>query len=244
MKLAGSGPGAGLLNTSPGPGRHEEIMDWKLQVIPVGPLQMNAVVLTGVHAGGTETILIDPGEEPARLLAAVEATGGELKYLLATHGHFDHISAAAAVQDVHDLPLRCHRDDLPLIREMPAIQGGYGFPPSRIPRCETDLEDGMTLPFAGGQIEVTHVPGHSPGQVMFALPPLPEGAGPGCAIVGDCLFAGSIGRTDLPGGDFATLEKSIRERIYSLPDDTVVVSGHGPDTTVGREKASNPFVRA
>ena len=109
--------------------------------------------------------------------------------------------------------------------------------------CLPDLIDGLALPFAGGQIEVRHVPGHSPGQVMFVLPRPSSGSGPGCAIVGDCLFAGSIGRTDLPGGDFATLEKSIRERIYTLPDDTIVVSGHGPDTTVGREKSSNPFVR-
>jgi glyoxylase-like metal-dependent hydrolase (beta-lactamase superfamily II) len=95
--------------------------------------------------------------------------------------------------------------------------------------------------FGGGSIVVRHVPGHSPGQVMFVLDGMAERAG--CAIVGDCLFNGSIGRTDLPGGDFATLEKSIRERIYTLPDDTVVVPGHGPDTTVGREKAGNPFVR-
>jgi glyoxylase-like metal-dependent hydrolase (beta-lactamase superfamily II) len=222
-------------------------MDWKLEVLPVGPLQMNAVLLTGKGPDRNEAFLIDPGEEPARLLAAIEATGCVLIGLLATHGHFDHIAATADIQEVHDLPLRCHESDLPLIREMPAIQAGYGFPPSTVPRCQPDLSGGTTLAFAGGMIEVRHVPGHSPGQVMFILP-APSGgsgpgSGPGCAIVGDCLFAGSIGRTDLPGGDFPTLEKSIREHIYTLPDDTRVVSGHGPDTTVGREKTSNPFVR-
>lgn len=218
-------------------------MDWKIEVLPVGPLQMNAVLLTGKGPQGPETILIDPGEEPARLLAAVEATGGPLVELLATHGHFDHVAAGAAIQEVHDLPLRCHEGDLPLIREMQTIQSAYGFPPSAIPRCLPDLSEKVSLPFAGGEIEVRHVPGHSPGQIMFVLPASSGGSGPGCAIVGDCLFAGSIGRTDLPGGDFDTLEKSIREHIYTLPDDTRVVSGHGPDTTVGREKASNPFVR-
>jgi len=219
-------------------------MDWKVEVMPVGPLQMNAVLLTGKGTEGNEAILIDPGEEPDKLLDAIKASGCELKALLATHGHFDHVGAAAAVQEVHNLPLLCHEGDLLLIREMPTIQGAYGFPASKIPECRPNLTDGATLAFAGGLIEVRHVPGHSPGQIMFVLPAPDAGSGPGCAIVGDCLFAGSIGRTDLPGGDFATLEKSIRERIYTLPDDTIVVSGHGPDTTVGREKASNPFVRA
>ena len=219
-------------------------MDWNIEVLPVGPLQMNAVLLTGKGPDGNEAILIDPGEEPARLLAAIDASGCTLKALLATHGHFDHVGAAAAIQEVHDLPLICHEQDVLLIEEMPAIQSAYGFQTSAVPRLLPELGDGDTIPFCGGEIEVRHVPGHSPGQVMFVLPAPSEGHGPGCAIVGDCLFAGSIGRTDLPGGDFATLEKSIRERIYTLPDDTIVFSGHGPDTTVGREKSTNPFVRA
>ena len=219
-------------------------MNWKIDVMPVGPLQMNAVLLTAEGPAGRQAILIDPGAESDRLVTAVKASGAELTALLATHGHFDHVGAAAAVQDTYDLPLVCHEADLPLVEQMPDIQKAYGFPESPIPRCQPDLADGDTLPFGGGIIEVRHVPGHSPGQVMFVLPAPDDGSGPGCAIVGDCLFAGSIGRTDLPGGDFATLEKSIRERIYTLPDDTIVVSGHGPDTTVGREKSSNPFVRA
>jgi len=211
-------------------------MNWNLDVLPVGPLQMNAVILTGEGSSGPEAIIVDPGAEPERLLARVENAGATLVALIATHGHFDHVGAAAAIQEHTDLPLRCHADDVPLIENMPEIQAAYGFAPTAIPRCQPDLADGGTIAFAGLEIGVRHVPGHSPGQVMFTLP--------GHALVGDCLFAGSIGRTDLPGGDFATLEKSIRERIYTLPDDTVVVSGHGPDTTVGREKATNPFVRS
>jgi glyoxylase-like metal-dependent hydrolase (beta-lactamase superfamily II) len=217
-------------------------MDWKIEVVPVGPLQMNAVIVTADGPDGPETLLIDPGDEAPRLLDLVAATGGELKHLLATHGHFDHVGAGAAVQEQTGHDLRCHPDDLPLITMMPEIQAAYGLPETAVPRCRADLLDGAEISFAGGVIPVRHVPGHSPGQVMFVLPPPGPGRA-GCAIVGDCLFAGSVGRTDLPGGDFATLEKSIRERIYALPDDTIIVCGHGPDTTVGREKGSNPFVR-
>jgi glyoxylase-like metal-dependent hydrolase (beta-lactamase superfamily II) len=198
---------------------------------------MNAVLLTAPGSGDApgEAILIDPGDEAPRLLAAVDAAGCRLTSLLATHGHFDHVGAAAAVQEACGLPLRCHEGDLEFIRRMPEIQAGYGFPGTAVPDTLPDLTDGARVPFAGGHLEVHHVPGHSPGQIMFVLP--------GHAVVGDCLFQGSVGRTDLPGGDFAILEKSIRERIYTLPDETVVVPGHGPDTTVGREKATNPFVR-
>ncbi len=213
---------------------------WKLEVLPVGPLQMNSVVLTADSSSGPEAILFDPGEEAPRLLATIDRSGCRLTHLLATHGHFDHVGAAAEIQQSHDLPLVCHAGDLPLIEQMPDIQIGYGFPPTAVPRCQPDLTDGDTISFAGQEIVVRHVPGHSPGQVMYLLP----GMTPLHAVVGDCLFHGSIGRTDLPGGDFATLEKSIRERIYALPDETVVICGHGPDTTVGHEKATNPFVRA
>jgi glyoxylase-like metal-dependent hydrolase (beta-lactamase superfamily II) len=155
--------------------------------------------------------------------------------LLATHGHFDHVGAAAAVGEAFGLPLRCHPDDVPMIRQMPLIQEAYGFPCTTVPTLQPDLVDGARVELGDGWLEVTHIPGHAQGQVMFRLP--------GVALVGDCLFAGSVGRTDLPGGDFATLEKSIRERIYALPDETIVVCGHGPDTTVGRERATNPYVR-
>jgi hydroxyacylglutathione hydrolase len=212
------------------------MVDWNVKVVPVGPLQMNAVLLTAPEGPrGPEAILIDPGDEPEKLDALIRQSGCRLVQLLATHGHFDHVGAAAAIQEKYDLPLRCHEGDLPIIENMPQVQAAYGFATTAIPQIEADLKDGDFIDFAGGRIGVRHVPGHSPGQVMFTFP--------GHALVGDCLFHGSVGRTDLPGGDFDTLEKSIRERIYTLADETVVVCGHGPDTTVGREKATNPFVR-
>lgn len=202
-------------------------------VRPVGPLQMNAVLVTAPAAG--QAVLVDPGDEPERLIAWVRGSGCRLVALVATHGHFDHVGAAAAVGEAFGLPLRCHPDDVPMIRQMPLIQESYGFPATPVPALQPDLVDGARIALGAGWLEVTHIPGHARGQVMFRLP--------GVALVGDCLFAGSVGRTDLPGGDYPTLEKSIRERIYALPDETIVVCGHGPDTTVGRERATNPFVR-
>ncbi len=209
--------------------------DWDIRVLPVGPLQMNSVLVTVPGPDGPACVLVDPGAEPRRLLEAVHATGAPVAALVATHGHFDHVGAAAEIQAELDLPLLCHPDDLPLIEALPEVMAAYGFPPAAVPVTEPVLTDGSVIRAAGLEIPVHHVPGHSPGHVMFRLP--------GHALVGDCLFHGSVGRTDLPGGDFATLEKSIRERIYTLPDETVVVCGHGPDTTVGAEKRGNPFVR-
>jgi hydroxyacylglutathione hydrolase len=214
----------------------------KVQVLTVGPLMMNAFLVTAPAAtpeASGEAILIDPGAEPERLLAAVDASGCRLTHLLATHGHFDHIGAAAAFQALAattptELPLLCHADDVVLIEEMPAIQRAYGFPTTALPAYDASLTSGTEIPLGLGSLLVQHVPGHSPGQVMFVSK--------GRAFVGDCLFAGSVGRTDLPGGDFVQLERSIREHIYALPDATIIHSGHGPDTTVGREKATNPFV--
>ena len=211
--------------------------DWSLECLTVGPLQMNAWLLLDRTAG--EAVLVDPGDEAPHLLECVAASGCRLRWLVATHGHFDHVAAAAPVQaaaaeEPGELPLLIHADDVFLVEGMPDHQAMYGFPPSAIPRLDASLAEGRPLPLGDGFLQITAVPGHSPGHVMITWP--------GHALVGDCVFAGSIGRTDLPGGNLDTLTASIRERIYALPPDTVLHPGHGPDTTVGREMATNPFV--
>ncbi len=211
------------------------MQDWQISVKPVGELLMNSVLITANGPEGAESLLVDPGAEPDKLRHMIEQAGAPLVALAATHGHFDHVAAAADLQDSWDLPLLIHPRDMPLIDSLPQVMAAYGFPPARVPQCRPTLGDDSIITLAGHDIRVRHVPGHSPGQVMFLLR--------GHAVVGDCLFQGSIGRTDLPGGDQAQLEKSIRERIYTLPDDTVVICGHGPDTTVGIERTTNPFVR-
>ncbi len=140
-----------------------------VKVVPVGPLQMNSVILTTEGPAGLEALIIDPGGDPEKLLRQVSDSGATLTALLATHGHFDHVEGAAAIQETVDLPLHCHPDDMFLIEQMPAIQAAYGLPTTAIPRCAADLADGITVPWAGHEIPVTHVPGHSPGQVMFTI---------------------------------------------------------------------------
>lgn len=205
---------------------------WTLECLTVGPLQMNAWLLLDV--GAAEAALIDPGDEATRLIARVEASGCRLRWLLATHGHFDHVAAAAEFQGTYDRPLRIQAEDRFLVDAMPDHQAAYGLPISQVPRLDATLRDGDEIPLGNGVLQVSAVPGHTPGHVMFSYD--------GHSIVGDCVFAGSIGRTDLPGGDFPTLEASIRERIYKLPKNTILHPGHGPDTTVGRERSTNPFV--
>ncbi len=203
---------------------------WRLQTLVVGPLQMNAQLLCAPATA--EAILVDPGDDPELLLDAVTDSGCRLVALICTHGHFDHVSAAAAIQKVWDLPLLHHPDEGALLAGLAASRAAYGF--STVPAPRTALLPGGALPFAGDRLRIAHAPGHSRGHVLFIWE--------GNALVGDVIFAGSVGRTDLPGGDFATLERSIRREVYTLDDETVLHPGHGPDTTVGRERRSNPFV--
>ncbi|MBU0743305.1 MBL fold metallo-hydrolase [bacterium] len=211
-----------------------EHTDWELRCLTVGPLLMNAYLLSSPAAG--VAALVDPGDDPDVLLAAVEASACRLSYLLCTHCHFDHISAAAMIQAEWDLPLLVHPHDRALIENLNGARAMYGFLPVATPRWELlPAGAGGKLPFAGGDLRWLQSPGHSPGHLIFHFGD--------SALVGDVIFAGSIGRTDLPGGDFDTLARSIRTLVYTMDEKTVLHTGHGPATTVGEEMASNPFVR-
>lgn len=207
-----------------------------LHVLPAGPIQTNAYLLSAPERG--EAVLIDA---PQGVWGEVERILNEEKCRLTglwiTHGHWDHIQGAAEVVRASGAETIAHADDRMMI-ETPEIMERFmgerlGLEPVKVDRW---VKQGDRLAALGTEAEVRHVPGHCPGNVLFYF------AAAQAAFVGDALFAGSIGRTDLPGGDFGVLERAIRGEIYTLPEQTVVYPGHGPDTTVGAEKSTNPYV--
>ena len=205
-----------------------------LHTIHVGITQTNCYVVGCEET--REGAVIDPGGNPKRILKAVEESGLAIRYILNTHCHFDHMGANAAVVAATGARLALHPAELPILQ----ARGGaawFGVPVNESPMPDVELEDGQVLEVGTLRFQVLHTPGHSPGGVTFYL------AEEGVAFDGDVLFQMGVGRTDLPGGDWDTLVRSIREVLFALPDDTVLYSGHGPKTTVGREKRSNPWVR-
>jgi glyoxylase-like metal-dependent hydrolase (beta-lactamase superfamily II) len=207
-----------------------------VHVLPAGPIQTNAYLLTSPSTG--EAVLIDaPGGVWEKAEPLLKAEGCRLTRLLLTHGHWDHTQGAAEVVRRSGAEVCAHRADRPLIETpevmRPLLIPGLALEPVVVDRW---LEDGDAIDALGDKVRVSHVPGHCPGSLMFYF----EGAG--AAFAGDALFRGGVGRTDLPGGDFGQLGDSIRSRIYTLPDSTTVFPGHGEPTTVGEEKAGNPYV--
>lgn len=201
--------------------------------LPVGPIQTNCYL-----AGCAETregVVIDPGEEPERILAEIRTLGLTIKYILNTHAHFDHILANGPLVKATGAPLALHPLDLPLLRQNGGA-GLFGFDAPPSPEPDLLLAEGDTFSFGTHTFQVLFTPGHTPGHVSF----YEEKAG--VIFDGDVLFAGGIGRTDLPGGDYETLMASINHKLMVLPDETVVCSGHGPVTTIGRERAGNPWL--
>jgi len=210
----------------------------QLHVLPAGPIQTNAYLLVAPERG--EAILIDaPGDIWAEIEPILQSTTTRLTELWITHGHWDHTQGGAAVVRATGAKVRAHRADQVLI-ETPEVmevflRGGISLEPIKV---DTWVEQGSHWAALGLEVEVRHVPGHCPGNVLFYFKEAK------LAFVGDALFAGSVGRTDLPGGSSTVLKASIRTQIYTLPDETTVYPGHGPSTTVVAEKADNPFVRA
>ena len=214
-----------------------------LEVRAVPPFMKNGYVL-GCEVT-REGVLIDPGDEVDDLLAVVERQSLTITAILLTHAHLDHVTGVARAKQALHAPVWLHQADNFLYQGV--VQQGlmFGFRVDPQPPIDHFYAEGQKLRFGEYEIAVHHTPGHCPGGVALAVNGDPRTAGPTdrrILIVGDTLFAGSIGRTDLPGGDTETLLRSIREVLFSFPDGTPVYSGHGEPTTVGREKRSNPFL--
>ncbi|GAB4577845.1 MAG: MBL fold metallo-hydrolase [Anaerolineales bacterium] len=202
----------------------------------LGPAATNAYLLA--HPDTKEAISIDPAWDGHVILHAAHARGWRITNIWLTHGHFDHLGGAAAVADGSHPPppVSLHPDDYWWWRN----EGGAAFFGLRIdpgPEPTIDFQHGMKLYLSQYEIEVRHAPGHTKGHVMFYLP------SEKLCFCGDVIFQGSIGRTDLPGGDFDTLIASIRAQVLTLPDETRLLPGHGPETTVGQERLYNPFLQ-
>jgi hydroxyacylglutathione hydrolase len=206
-------------------------MDLHVTTLVVGAFQQNCRIVVDRESG--DGVIVDPGDEPERILAAVRETGANITHLLATHAHLDHVGAVAAVKRALGVPFALHRADFPLLRELPAHGRMFGIAGLEVPEVDIDLAEVASIPLGDGEIRVVHTPGHTPGGVTFLYGN--EG------FFGDSLFRMSVGRTDL-GGDARVYARTIRDVILGLPDETVVYTGHGPDTTIGVERRENPFL--
>ena len=206
-----------------------------LRSMPLGPLQANCFIV-----GCEETrqaAAIDPGGDAQRILASLENDNLQLSVILNTHGHFDHVGANMDLKKATGAQLMIHKQDAPMLAAAPQAAAAWGLQAAASPAPDRLLEDGDTIDCGNLQFKVIHTPGHSQGGCCFYIQE--EDA----VFVGDTLFAGSIGRTDLPGGDYDTLIRSIQTRLFVLPEATMVYNGHMEVTTIGEEKRFNPFCR-
>jgi glyoxylase-like metal-dependent hydrolase (beta-lactamase superfamily II) len=207
------------------------------EVRAVAPFYKNGFVLACERT--REAVLIDPGDEVDGLIEAVTALDVDVRHILLTHAHIDHVTGVGAARDAYAAPIYLHRDDL-FLYERTVEQGAmFGMKVTQPPPPDV-FYDGSPIHFGDYEVLVHHTPGHCPGGVCFQIGKKGE---PGRELfVGDTLFAGSIGRTDLPGGDYDVLMRAITGTLLAFPDESIVYPGHGPDTTIGRERKTNPFV--
>ena len=180
-------------------------------------------------------MIVDPGDEPERIVRFIKDINARTTRIVATHTHFDHVLGVDSIRDKFQIPFLIHHDDLSMLESMQSrVRQIMGFSVPPPPKVDQFLRDGESIAFGEDRLKVIHTPGHSPGSISLV--------GPGFVLTGDALFNQSIGRTDLPGGDLDTLVRSITERLFTLDDDTIVYPGHGPETSIGDEKLANPFV--
>ena len=205
-----------------------------VEMLTVGPVAENCFLFR--RQGSDRVLIVDPGEEAERILAAAEAIGAEAEAILLTHCHFDHIGAVAPVAAATGAPVYCPQLETPILADIMAFVPWEGFGPYESYEADETLSGGETLELAGLEIDVIFTPGHSPGHVTYSV------RGEDAIFSGDVLFQGSVGRVDLPFGDGPTLMKSIRGLLDSHPDETTVYPGHMGITTLGAERAANPFL--
>ena len=205
-----------------------------VRMFTVGPVQENCYLFR--REGSDRALIVDPGDEPDRLLQAIDELGVTLDGILLTHTHFDHVGAVAPVAEATGAEVWVPEIEKPVLADIMSFVPWPGFGPYESYDAEHTLEGGEKLELAGFEIDVMFTPGHSPGHVTFSIPDQEV------IFSGDVLFQGSVGRTDLPGGDWATLLESIRSLVDNLSEDTTVHPGHMGLTTLGAERASNPFL--
>ncbi|MGA8528390.1 MAG: MBL fold metallo-hydrolase [Acidobacteriaceae bacterium] len=206
-----------------------------LETFPVGPLQCNCTILGDEVSG--EAMVVDPGDNIPQILALLAKHKLTLKQIVVTHGHIDHVGGALRLKRATGAPILMNQNDLPQLEMMDVQAGWLGIAAPEVAPPDASAEDGMTVGIAGHSAHILHTPGHTQGSICLHFAP------DHLLLAGDTLFAGSIGRTDLPGGDGRQILRSIHERLLVLPEETIVIPGHGPATRVGEERESNPFLR-
>ena len=206
-----------------------------VEMLTVGPFQENCYVVGDEVSG--EGALVDPGDEAVRIALAVEQTGLEIGQIIITHAHIDHVGAIASLVAEYVCPVLMHEEAEAMLKTVPQQAMMMGLRFGKVPKVDRHVADEEVLEVGSLRLRSLYTPGHASGHLSFLV------EGEEAVFSGDALFAGSVGRVDLPGGSMEVLMRSIEERLLPLPDDTRVLSGHGPETTIGRERMTNPFLR-
>ena len=205
------------------------------EILPVGALQCNCSIFGDEQS--REAIVIDPGDEIGQILAILQRHQLKVKAIIITHAHIDHIGGAEKLKTATGAPVYMNQNDQPLYDHLDMQAGWLGMPTPRRTEIDVDAREGGKVELGAAEFQVLHTPGHTQGSISMWIP------SEGKVVAGDTLFFDSIGRTDLPGGDGRQILRSIRDKLLVLPDSAVVVPGHGPNTTIARERAENPFLQ-